>query len=359
MIFSLSRRLVVLAILLAPTFVFASEAAFPKVIRLGLPVQGTGNRPIPAESYFGNVQMKGLLEEEFKKEGIKIEWNNFKGASAAVNEAVVNGLLDVFLQNDMVGEIARSNGLKSKVILADNRLMITSLAVPVDSKARSFEDLKGKKIGAPKGAHSQLSFMRLIDAHGMKESDFKIINMMFEGLAALATKDIDAMPFPTTILYGLESRGVAKIISSRKDETDSRTLGSGKSVIVVTDDFEKKYPEVLQRIVNVLVREAAWVGDAKNRDQVLKEWAKSGYPLAAFQRQYEGIDFKVTLSPLLDGDYQAGLQATADDLLKFKMLRNKVDVPGWIDDKYLKAALKANGLENYWTPVDANGKPQK
>jgi len=36
-----------------------------------------------------------------------------------------------------------------------------------------------------------------------------------------------------------------------------------------------------------------------------------------------------------------------------------VDAAGWVDRKYLDAALKSNGLTNFWTPLDAGGKPKK
>jgi sulfonate transport system substrate-binding protein len=40
------------------------------------------------------------------------------------------------------------------------------------------------------------------------------------------------------------------------------------------------------------------------------------------------------------------------------LLRREVSVNGWFDDRFLKAALKQLNLEHYWTPYDANGKPQ-
>ena len=62
---------------------------------------------------------------------------------------------------------------------------------------------------------------------------------------------------------------------------------------------------------------------------------------------------------MLDEAFVKSLQRNAEQSKQLKLVRGDPDVASWIDGKYLKAALQANGLENYWTPLAANGKPQK
>lgn len=38
--------------------------------------------------------LQGLLEEELKADGIKIQWNYLRGAGPTVNELFANGLID-------------------------------------------------------------------------------------------------------------------------------------------------------------------------------------------------------------------------------------------------------------------------
>ena len=129
--------------------------------------------------------------------------------------------------------------------------------------------------------------------------------------------------------------------------------------MVATEDFEKAHPELLQRIVNVFVREAAWSADEKNRTALLQLWAKSGTPFSAYKRDYEGQSFKEALSPLLDEEFVANIQRNVSESQKLKLVRGNVDATGWVERKYLDAALKSNGLTSFWTPLDAGGKPKK
>ena len=51
----------------------------------------------------------GGLEEEFKKDGVKVQWTFFKGAGPAVNEALVNKQLDFAWQGDLPSIVHRAS----------------------------------------------------------------------------------------------------------------------------------------------------------------------------------------------------------------------------------------------------------
>jgi hypothetical protein len=229
-----------------PIAALAADA--PKVIRIGLPLVGTGNRPVGGSWNFATVQIKGSLEQEFKADGIRIEWNNFKGAGPALNEAIANKLIDVFAIGDLPGIVGKASGLKTKLIAADNRRYAYAIAVPADSPARSIEDLKGKKLAVFKGTAMQLGFGKFLSRHGLSEKDFKIINMDSNtATAALATKDVDALFTAPSQLYPLEDRGVAKVIYNERHDPAAAN-DRGQAYVVATEDFEKAHPELLQRI---------------------------------------------------------------------------------------------------------------
>ena len=66
----------------------------------------------------------GLLEEEFKKDGIKIQWTFLRGAGPAVNELFANGLLDSSHLGDLPSVVgrastARAPGLPTCSLLAE------------------------------------------------------------------------------------------------------------------------------------------------------------------------------------------------------------------------------------------------
>lgn len=355
-----TRRLILaglVASVLAPLAALAADP--PKVIRLGFPQVGTGNRPVAGGSNWATLQNKGALEQEFKADGIRIEWNNFKGAGPALNEAIANKLIDVFMIGDLPGLVGKSSGLKTKVIAADNRRSAYAIGVPADSPARSIEDLKGKKVAVFKGTALQLGFGKFLTRHGLSEKDFRVINMDSNtATAALATKDVDAVFTSPSQLFPLEDRGVAKVIYNERQDPASAN-DRGLVSVLTTEDFEKAHPDILQRIVNVYVREAAWSADEKNRTTLLQTWAKSGTPYSAYKRDFEGQSLKEALSPLLDDEFVATIQRNVTETQKLKLIRGSVDAPSWVERKYLDAALKHNGLTNFWTPLDASGKPKK
>ncbi|MGL4605632.1 MAG: nitrate ABC transporter substrate-binding protein, partial [Iodobacter sp.] len=100
---------------LALTLISAASWADPaKVIRIGVATTGTGGRPVFGGASIASANVRGLLEEEFKKDGIKVEWNFFKGAGPAVNEAIANKLLDFAWQGDLPAIVGKSGGLKTK-----------------------------------------------------------------------------------------------------------------------------------------------------------------------------------------------------------------------------------------------------
>src|ERR1700759_5468109 len=73
----------------------------PKVIRIAYPGVGVVNRPFGTGSALATAHLRGLLEDEFKPDGIQIEWSFLRGAGPAVNELFANGLLDFTLLGDL------------------------------------------------------------------------------------------------------------------------------------------------------------------------------------------------------------------------------------------------------------------
>jgi len=94
----------------------SARAAAPAVIRIGVPGVGIGNRPIIGGSSVATVALRGLLEEEFKAEGIKVQWNFVRGAGPAVNELFANGLADFgWGLGDLPSIIGHAGGLKTRI----------------------------------------------------------------------------------------------------------------------------------------------------------------------------------------------------------------------------------------------------
>jgi sulfonate transport system substrate-binding protein len=325
----------------------------PTVIRFGFATVGIdGFSPVAGGSTAGSAQSKGLLDEEFKADGITIEWNFFRGAGPALNEALANGLVDFGWHGDLPSIIGKSSGLKNKLIIANGTRGQLYIAVPSDSPARSLADLKGKRVSIAKGTNAQLAFAKVLKEAGFTEKDFKLINM--DGATsrgALATKDLDGAVGGSE-LFQLRDRGVARIVYSTKGKPAYLTR---QTAVWVTESFEAKYPEIVQRFVNVLVKEAVWASDEANRNDVFKTWAKTGQGYSNYKEDYDGTPLKTRQSPLFDEFFVNHYREAVKSSLEFKLIRTGFDVDAWIERKYLDHALKEFKLEGYWEEYDANG----
>ena len=341
--------------LVAPPAPARADEGKPTVIRLGVPGVGNGNRPVIGGSSIANVHLLALLDQEFKPEGIRIEWSFLRGAGPAVNEGFANGLFDVAAGlGDLPSIIGRAGGLNYRIVAAAGNRQNTYLAVPADSNLTGVKDLRGKRVAIFKGTNIQLAIAKILEANGLGEKDLKVVNMdTATAKAALTTKDVDAA-FGNYDLLALRDQGVAKIIYDTKGG-DARFLKN--SSLLVSQEFIDKYPSITKRIVKVLVLGAKYQADLDaDRSKALLLWSKSGFPYAAFKEDFTGAStFKLRASPLIDDYFISQYTKAISDSRRFGLIRNDVDLKAWIDDSFLKAVLKELNLESYWSPADSNG----
>lgn len=323
----------------------AFAEAKPSVIRLASPYVGTGNRPVGYGSYYATTQTLGLLEKEFQKDGIKVQWNNFKGAGPAINESYANGLVDITWLGDLPTLIGKASRLDTKLIAVGGTHDNTYLAVPPGSQAKSWADLKGKRIGFYRGTSIHLALYQIIKKYGFTEKDFRFVNVDGPvGYAALASGDLDAI-FSNQSLFPVVDRGVAKIIySSKKESTALQSSG----YLLVNSKFEQKYPETVQRVVNVLVKQAAWESEQKNREALFKIWSKSGLSYNTFIRANDGVNLKSHSSPIFDAASISLIKQKLKAGQDLKLIRGNIEVDQWIEPKYVNNAVKSLNLQAYW-----------
>ncbi|MFP3518902.1 ABC transporter substrate-binding protein, partial [Pseudomonas sp. SIMBA_077] len=144
-------------------------------------------------------------------QGIKIQWNYFKGAGPVINEAFANGQVDLAYLGDLAAIIGKSNGLDTRLLSASARGVKHYLGVVPGSGIKTLEDLKGKRVAVFRGTATQLSFDAALASRGLSEKDLKVVNLDFNAaVAALAAKQIDAS-WGSTGLSALRSKGLAEL----------------------------------------------------------------------------------------------------------------------------------------------------
>jgi sulfonate transport system substrate-binding protein len=331
----------------------ASAEGKPSVIRIANPGVGVGNRPVVGGSSASVLHLRGMLEEEFRADGIRIEWSFLRGAGPAVNELYANDLADFSLLGDLPSIIGRAGGLNTRILAATGIRGSTYIAVPSDSAIQGVKDLKGKRVAIFKGTNIQLAINKILEKNGLSEKDIRFINMDTNtAKSALITKDIDAA-FGGADFIALRDQGAAKIVyNSRFD--DPRFLRH--AAFVGSQAFIEKYPQITQRVVTTLVRAAKWLSDQEQSPTAVYQlWAKSGVPFSNYKEDLQAESLKVRSSPLIDPYFVSTYKWNIREAKRFHLIKNDVDLERWVDTRFLDEALSELSLQNFWKPIDTSG----
>lgn len=314
-------------------------------IRIGAPVVAGSTK---TQTYFGSVgvaRTKHLFEREFEKDGVKVEFVGFPNGPM-VAQALANNQIDFAGHGDMISIIARAGGAKTRLILPSQRFANAYLVVPPGSSIRSVEDLRGKRVAYTKGNYIHLQTMRILEEHGLKESDIRSVNLAPAAVAAaVQAGQVDAA-FANSDILLLVEKGLAKVAYSTRGRPD---LG-GRSGFIVREQFAQDNPDLTTRVVKVLVQASRYASDDQRREEVLGIWA-TGRSIGPLREENAGVPMAEIVSPLLDPFYVEGYRRTQADVENLGLLRGEpFDIAQWFDPTYLNRALKALGLEHYWTP---------
>jgi sulfonate transport system substrate-binding protein len=345
-------------LLLILVLAVSSSAAEVDAIRIAYPSAGVGAKPHIPGSSLAPLYSKHLLEDEFKPDGISVEWSLLKGAGPAINELLAADRLDLVYLGDLAALLGRSVGIKTRLLLSGGRGGNLYLVVKANSPAQSLQDLRGKRIGLFKGTALQLQADRFVTSYGFGEADFKTVNFdPPSGLAAVINGDIDGLWSQFPVFEQVDSGALRVIASTRAAVPSGAEAPKAWGALLVREDFAAKHPALLQRIVNVIVRETAWSSDEAHRAELLDIWGESGFPASVFSRELEGFTLANRLSPLLDDGFLHEVHASADEALALKLVRHPIDVDSWADRSFLDRAISDLHLEAIWTKQPAAPKP--
>lgn len=327
-----------------------AQAETLRTIRIGVPDQSAGSQPF-IEGPVGMAFIRHQLEEVFKPQGVEVQWQFFKGAGPAVNEALANRQLDFVYLGDLAAIIGKANGLPTRLLLG-SRGSESWLAVTKASGIKTLADLKGKRVAVYRGTADQLAFDRALQTAGLNERSLQVINLDWNaGKAALAAGRVDAV-WGGVSLLALRGDKIDVVVKSgdsgRQNTTQAGFLG--------TQTFIETWPQATQQIVNVLVKNAAEISDPANRDAWYAEMAQqSQIPKALFLEALQPQDLNFTTSPRIDPFLTDSFSSSVEQAKSGRLIRSAFDVKQWVDGQFVEQALKTQQLENRWPPYDAKG----
>lgn len=328
----------------------ANAQALPDTIRFGAFGQGYG-QPFGTAT-LAVAHVKGFIADEFKDTPVKFTWAYLSGTGPAINEAIANNQLDFAQYGGLPNIIGRANGLPTRILQAYGNTNIIA-AARVGLPIQTLKDLKGRRVTIAKGTILHWAFLKALEANGLTTKDMTVVDLKTaDQLAALSAGSVD-VSIGTTSLLDLQDKGIVKVFYTSARNGGPKETGFGG--ILVTESFEQKYPDATQRVVRGLIRASEWLSKDENREEVFQIWAKSGTPIEALRKDYDGQPLKAAFNPLVDDflieQYRDAIQFSKDE----KLIRNDIDLNKWVAPQYLNTALKQLGLENYWPRRTAAG----
>ena len=312
------------------------QAADLKEIRIAVPDLSAGSQH-SGGGITDVLRQQQIFEKAFADQGIKIQWNYFKGAGPVINEAFANGQVDLAYLGDLAAIIGRSNGLDTRLLSASARDIKQYLGVVPGSGIKTLQDLKGKRVAVFRGTASQLSFDSALASQGLSEKDLKVINLDFNAAgAALAAKQIDAT-WGGANLNALQAKGLAEIPLTTKDLGGA---GSVQSVLVGSGKFVDEHPEIITQVLKVQQQAVQWLTDDDNKQAYIDLVAGlASYPPVILSNDLKNEKLSALFPSTLDPVFLGKLQDAVDLASKERLIRKSFQVSDWVAPNLSAAGL--------------------
>lgn len=273
------------------------------------------------------AKQQGWFDEEFKKDGIDVQFESFTSGPPMI-EAFAGNRLDIGQVGDQPAIQAKANGIDVKAIgVYASGYELDGLVVPNGSDIKSPEDLKGKKVGFTVGSTGHRLLYLYLQSVGLTPKDIKEVNLQPADIkTALASKNIDAAVTWEPWISTVEFEGIGHQIA------DATNLKFNSNFIIVTNSFAKKYPEIVKRIVKIYERAEKWTNENPDKavDLVAKDTGMKKEVLSKAMKK-EHFDIRLT------DEVIKSASDTIKTLRETNTIRKDVNINDLIDNSYLKS----------------------
>jgi sulfonate transport system substrate-binding protein len=274
---------------------------------------------------------RALMEAAGVLDGVPytLAWREF-AAAAPLLEALNAGAIDTGIAGEGPFTFAAAAGAPIKAIFATRQTQGgLAVLVPPGSPARSFADLKGKRVATGRGSIGHQLLLALIDQAGWTPDDLKLTFLLpSDAQAALTSGSIDAWSTWEPYSAQLEASGRGRIVA------DGRGLTPGLSFQVARDDAIAGKRAALDDFVRRLAQARAW--GTTHQDAFAKRWAAlvgmpEAVPLAWFKR----ADIRpVAIDPRVIADEQQ----VADLYHRHGLVPKRIEAQAAFDASFNEAA---------------------
>lgn len=263
-----------------------------------------------------NIVMKnqGLLEKEFAKEGIKINWIPIKAGLNQVRGMAAGEIDMVAAMNTSTLLIANSVG--NRIVIVDGVAHPDdTFAIMAKPEVKNIVDLKGRQVVGPKGTVLHHLLSAALKSSGIEMKDVKWVSMNLPAsLTTLLGGRADAALLAAGGILAAEKAGFHALVKAKG-------LIETNLVLAARADFAKEYPDVVRRVAKVNREALQWA--LTNKPQAIALGAKE---LQLSEEDAAKLfEWSHFYSDLTQKDIDA-LQNSQRFLLEQKMMNCSVDI---------------------------------
>jgi sulfonate transport system substrate-binding protein len=267
------------------------------------------------------LREQGMVEAEFAKDGIAIEWVASAGSNKAV-EGLSNNTIDFGSTAGAAALLARAAKVPLKSIYVFSRPEWTALVIPENSPLKTVADLKGKKVAVTKGTDPHIFLLRALENAGLSDKDITIVPLQHaDGRAAMEKGEVDAWSGLDPMMGQAELGSKAKLLFR---DPYLNTYG----VLNVRDDFAEAHPDLIERVLRTYEKARQWaIQNPEGLRAALVKAAKIDDAVAG--RQLERTDLR---NSAIGNAQQRTIKAAGEALQRAGIIAADIDVEKTVTD---------------------------
>ncbi|HYD15832.1 MAG TPA: aliphatic sulfonate ABC transporter substrate-binding protein [Hyphomicrobium sp.] len=279
------------------------------------------------------LKNSGLLEKEFEKDGIKIQWVQSLGSNKAL-EFLNASSLDFGSTAGAAALVGKINGNPFKSIYVYSRPEWATLVTRPETGIKTVADLKGKRVAATRGTDPHIFLIRALQDAGLTEKDITLVLLQHgDGKAALLRGDVDAWAGLDPLTASAEIENGA-ILFHRNKEANSW------GVLNVREAFAAEHPDVVKRVLATYEKAREW--SLANPAELKKQLVEATkLPDAVIERQLKertDLSHSKIGQPQKDTILAAGLALQKAEVIKADVNVQAV-VDALIDGTFITASV--------------------
>lgn len=203
-----------------------------------------GGPPLEQAMYIYIAQDQGF----FKENGLNMTMRDGYPNGVVPLYDMVKGDLDVAIAAEYPVVAATSNDTNISILASIDKYQNEKIIGRRDHGIENVSDLKGKRIGVPRGTICEFFLGRFLDLHGMSLRDVALVNVPApQAVDAIANGSIDAIIYYQPYVYEMEKRLGDNGISWQA-QSDQPLYG----VLVSRDDWIATHPELINKFLRSL-----------------------------------------------------------------------------------------------------------